>query len=160
MLLLINSYSLVAAGLLALMIVALLTGRFFGLKWAAATVAITFVSLVAFQITASTKANTVSTPEDFNNALTFGKPVLVELYSDFWITCLRAKPDVDRLEIGLTDHFLVIRLDVLSDVGKYVRQKHQGGVVPTFIVFDKGGNEIWRYSGAVPKLKTILLLGL
>lgn len=83
MLLLINSYSLVAAGLLALMIVALLTGRFFGLKWAAATVAITFVSLVAFQITASTKANTVSTPEDFNNALTSGKPVLVELYSDF-----------------------------------------------------------------------------
>ena len=67
---------------------------------------------------------------------------------------------MDRLEIGLTDHFLVIRLDVLSDVGKYVRQKHQGGVVPTFIVFDKGGNEIWRYSGAVPKLKTILLLGL
>ena len=67
---------------------------------------------------------------------------------------------MDRLELGLTDHFLVIRLDVLSDVGKYVRQKHQGGVVPTFIVFDKGGNEIWRYSGAVPELETILLLGL
>ena len=67
---------------------------------------------------------------------------------------------MDRLEIGLTDHFLIIRLDVLSDVGKYVRQKHQGGVVPTFIVFDKGGNEIWRYSGAVPELETILLLGL
>ena len=81
--LLINSYSLVAAGLLVLMIVALLTGRVFGSKWAAATVAITFVSLVAFQITASTKTNTVSTPEHFNNALTSGKPVLVELYSHF-----------------------------------------------------------------------------
>ena len=46
---------------------------------------------------------------------------------------------MDRLELGLTDHFLVIRLDVLSDVGKYVRQKYQGGVVPTFIVFDKEG---------------------
>jgi len=67
---------------------------------------------------------------------------------------------VDRLEIGLTDHFLVIRLDVLSDVGKYVRQKHQGGVVPTFIVFDKGGNEVWRHSGSVPELEAILLLGL
>jgi hypothetical protein len=67
---------------------------------------------------------------------------------------------VDRLEVELTDHFLVIRLDVLSDVGKYVRQKYQGGVVPTFIVFDKAGNEVWRHSGSVPELETILLPGL
>ena len=66
---------------------------------------------------------------------------------------------MDRLEIGLTDHFLVIRLDVFSDVGKYVRQKYQGGVVPMFIVFDKGGNEVWRHSGSVPELETILLPG-
>ena len=67
---------------------------------------------------------------------------------------------MDRLELELTDHFLVIRLDVLSDVGKYVRQKYKGGVVPTFIVFDKGGNEVWRHSGSVPELETILLPGL
>ena len=67
---------------------------------------------------------------------------------------------MDRLELGLTDHFLVIRLDVLSDAGKYVRQKYQGGVVPTFIVFDKGGNEVWRQGGSVPELETILRLGL
>ena len=66
---------------------------------------------------------------------------------------------MDSLEVGLTDHFLVIRLDVLSDVGKYVRQKYQGGVVPTFIVFDKGGNEVWRHSGSVPQLETILSIG-
>ena len=71
-----------------------------------------------------------------------------------------AKPDVDRLERRLTNHFHVIRLDVLSDVGKYVRQKYQGDMVPTFIVFDKGGNEVWRHSGSVPELETILLLGL
>ena len=67
---------------------------------------------------------------------------------------------MDRLEVELTDHFLVIRLDVLSDVGKYVRQKYQGGVGPPFIVFDKGGNEVWRHSGSVPELETILLPGL
>ena len=67
---------------------------------------------------------------------------------------------MERPELGLADNFLVIRLDVLSDVGKYVRQKYQGGVVPTFIVFDKGGNEVWRHSGSVPELETILRLGL
>ena len=83
MALLINSYSLVAAGLLILTIVAVLTGRLFSPKWGLVAVAVTFVSLVAFQLTASTKANTVSSPRDFNNALTSGKPVLVELYSNF-----------------------------------------------------------------------------
>ena len=67
---------------------------------------------------------------------------------------------MDRLELGLTDDFILIRLDVLSDVGKYVRQKYQGGVVPMFIVFDKGGNEVWRHSGSVPELQTILRLDL
>ena len=83
MTLLINSYSFVALGLLILLIMALLTWRLFGPTWATATVAVTFASLVAFQLMASTKANTVSSPEDFNNALTSGKPVLVELYSNF-----------------------------------------------------------------------------
>ena len=67
---------------------------------------------------------------------------------------------MDRLELGLTDHYLVIRIDVLSDVGKYVRQKYQGDVVPTFIVFNKGGKEVWRHSGSVPELEEILRLGL
>ena len=83
MALLINSYSFVALGLLILLVTALLTWRLFSPKWAAAAVAVTFVSLVAFQLMASTKANTVSSPEDFNNALTSGEPVLLELYSNF-----------------------------------------------------------------------------
>ena len=83
MTLLINSYSFVALGLLILLIMALLTWRLFSPTWATATVAVTFVSLVAFQLMASTKANTVSSPEDFNNALTSGEPVLLELYSNF-----------------------------------------------------------------------------
>ena len=67
---------------------------------------------------------------------------------------------MDRLEQELKDHYLIIRLNISSDVGKYVRRKYQGGMVPTFIVFDKGGNEAWRYSGSVPQLEKILLLDL
>ena len=67
---------------------------------------------------------------------------------------------MDRLELELRDYFLVIRLNVNADVGKHIRQKYQGGMVPTFIVFDRGGSEVWRLSGRVPKLETILLLGL
>ena len=83
MTLLINSYSFVALGLLIFLIMALLTWRLFSPTWATATVAVTFASLATFQLMASTKGDTVSSPENFNNALTSGKPVLVELYSNY-----------------------------------------------------------------------------
>lgn len=83
MALLINGYSLVAMGLLVLVIVALLTSQLFSLKWVVAIVAITSVSMVLFQLSASTKASTISSPENFNNALMSGKPVFVQLYSNF-----------------------------------------------------------------------------
>ena len=83
MTLLINSYSFVAIGLLIVLIVALISWRLLSPKWAAVTVAVTFAALVAFQLMASTKVDTVSSPEDFNSALASGKPVLLELYSNF-----------------------------------------------------------------------------
>ena len=83
MALLINSYSFVALGLLSFLVMTLLTWRLVNPTWAAAIAAVTFVFLVAFQLMASTKANTVSSPEDFNNALTYGEPILLELYSNF-----------------------------------------------------------------------------
>ena len=83
MTLLINSYSFVAIGFLIVLIVALMSWRLLSPKWAAVTVAVTFAALVAFQLTASTKVDTVSSPEDFNSALASGKPVLLELYSNF-----------------------------------------------------------------------------
>ena len=160
MLPLINSYSFIVLGLLVILIVALLTWRVLSPKWVVGAVTVTFIALVSFQLMGSTKVDTVASPQDFDSALVAGKPVLLELYSNFWIACLRAKPDVDRLERELKDYFLVIRLDVGSSLGKTIRQKYQGGMVPTFIVFDERGNEVWRHSGSVPELDEILLLDL
>ena len=67
---------------------------------------------------------------------------------------------MDGLASKLKDDFLVVRLNIHSDLGKYVFVKYRGGMVPTFIVFDKRGNEVWRHSGSVPSLDTILSLDL
>ena len=83
MALLINSYSFVALGLLILLVMTLLTWRLFNPKWAVAIAAVMFVFLVAFQLMASTKVDTVSSLEDFNSTLASGKPILLELYSNF-----------------------------------------------------------------------------
>ena len=83
MALLVNSYSFIALGLIVLLIIAFLTVRLFGLQRAVVVVVVTFVLLVVFQLMASTEANSVSSPEEFNNVLMSGKPVLIELYSNF-----------------------------------------------------------------------------
>jgi len=44
---------------------------------------IVVVALAAFQFIASTNVNTVSSSEDLDRTLTTGKPVLLELYSDY-----------------------------------------------------------------------------
>ena len=67
---------------------------------------------------------------------------------------------MDRLEENLKDDFVVIRLDIASDLGKHAREKYDGKLVPTFMVFDTSGTVVWRHSGSVPKLETILSLGL
>ena len=67
---------------------------------------------------------------------------------------------MDRLESELGSYFIVVRLSVASDVGKYVRWEYQGDIVPTFIIFDKDGNEFWRRVGSVPNLEEINKLNL
>ena len=70
------------------------------------------------------------------------------------------KPAVDRLENELKENLLFIRLDISSELGADVRTKYHVGLVPSFIVFDGMGNEIWRKSGGIPDAATILSLDL
>ena len=81
MAMLINQYSFIVVGFLILVFGPVLTRHLFGYKWAAMTIALTFVSLVGFQLITSTSSDKISTPEDFSNALDAGKPVFLELYS-------------------------------------------------------------------------------
>ena len=82
MAMLINQYSFIFVGLFILVFVPVITWQLFGYKWATVTFAIAFVSLVGFQLIASTNSNKISTPKDFSNVLSAGKPVLLELYSN------------------------------------------------------------------------------
>ena len=65
---------------------------------------------------------------------------------------------MDRLENQLGDEYVVVRFDIGSEIGKYVRSKYNANVTPTFIVFNTDGNLVWKKSGQVPSLQTILSL--
>ena len=83
MLSLVNEYSLFLVGLVVIALVLLLTWKWFGLKWRLTGMVTVVVALAAFQFITSTNVNTVSSREELNRALTMGKPVLLELYSDY-----------------------------------------------------------------------------
>ena len=83
MTLIINNYSFVIFGLLILLIAALFLWRILNPQWAIGIAVVTFALLVTFQLFASTKPHTVSNMEDFNTLISSGKPVLLELYSNF-----------------------------------------------------------------------------
>ena len=152
----INQYSSIVTGLLILLIVTLATWRTFELKWTMIAVSLTFIAIVSFQMIGSTTSSNISSIVEFDNVLTSGKPVLLELYSNYWVACLSAKPAVDRLENQLGDEYVVVRFDISSEIGKYVRSKYNANVTPTFIVFNTDGDLVWKRSGQVPSLQTIL----
>lgn len=59
------------------------------------------------------------------------------------------KPMVDRLEKELAGRAQVIRIDVRSENGHGLAESLGLEMVPTFILFDKSGAEIWRKVGPV-----------
>ena len=67
---------------------------------------------------------------------------------------------MDRLESELPEHFVVIRADVGSELGQYIRNKYRAKIVPTFLVFDHTGKVALQHSGKVPRLREILNLDL
>ena len=67
-----------------------------------------------------------------------------------------AKPIVDRLERQLKGKALVIRINIQEEVGHQLRARHSVKLVPTFILFDGLGEEVWRQSGRLPDQKRML----
>jgi thioredoxin-related protein len=56
---------------------------------------------------------------------------------------------VDRLEQDLQGQITVIRLDINTTVGRELGARWNFQVVPTFILFDGTGRELYRAFGAL-----------
>ena len=58
-----------------------------------------------------------------------------------------AKPIVDGIEKDLEGRAEVIRLNMLSSVGRQVASRYGVPAVPTVLVLDADGNVVYRYTG-------------
>ena len=66
------------------------------------------------------------------------------------MACLRAKPVVDELERDVGDRAIILRVDLLSDVGEALGARFEVHASPTFLVFDARGRLVQKQGGKVP----------
>lgn len=65
------------------------------------------------------------------------------------MACLTAKPIVDGIEREFEGQLKVIRLNVQEPVGQILGQQYSFEFTPTFILFDRQGEEVWRSVGII-----------
>lgn len=77
-----------------------------------------------------------------------GKPTMVEFFSNFCANCLAARPQVDALvgdiEARHADEVNILRIDIHTNFGRELRERYGFSYTPEFIMFDRGGQEMWR----------------
>jgi len=63
--------------------------------------------------------------------------------------CTLAKPIVDGIEKDLQGKLQVMRVNIQTADGKEAASRYNSLVTPTFILFDKQGQEIYRSIGQI-----------
>ena len=63
-----------------------------------------------------------------------------------------------KLTKELDEEFITVRANIASELGAHVRKELGINVVPTFMVLNSDGQEIWRSSVMVPTSDNILSL--
>ena len=155
---LINQYSLILVVLAIVPLVAYIMWSLYSIKWAViVTILFLLLSTGLFYVVRSSPDEVHI--RDFQNSITSGEPVLLVIESDFCVACLSAQSSIDELAHKLRGHFRVLRVNTRSDLAKYLRNEYSWQFVPTFILFNKHGNEIWRQTGKVPSIDTLLQMG-
>ncbi len=105
----------------------------------------------------SSPAATASSSSSLTAVRTSKVPVLVEFYADWCGPCKAVGPIVENLAVELTGKARVIRINVDEQPDLAAQNGIQG--IPSFIAY-KGGREVARQSGGIPKSMMLQMLGL
>lgn len=90
-------------------------------------------------------------------ALRNGKPTLIEFFSNYCASCLALRPAVDLLVKDIGDEYNILRIDIHTDFGRELRQSFEFTYTPEFVLFDSGGEEVWRGHTLPPRNQIVAL---
>lgn len=98
---------------------------------------------------APAQVTTVATEEPGQPATVETLPRLVDLGADKCIPCKKLAPILEELRKEYKDRLRVEFIDVWKNPG--AGKPYEIRVIPTQILFDKDGNEVWRHEGFISK---------
>jgi thioredoxin 1 len=108
-------------------------------------------------LTTTTPAHQETQTTNLKQSLTSGKPTLAEFGRGTCIPCKEMKPILENLAIEYQDRMNVsiVSVDEYSDLTGYYKIM----AIPTQIIFDSGGKEIYRHVGFWAKNQIVTQLG-
>ena len=151
----INQFSFLLVSVFLLICVTIISRQILDFKIALVFILIITSGLIFTQIFLKTKTSEITKIEDLNKSLESHKFNLIQIYSDYSVACLSSKPIVDRLESELPKDVNLLRLDINSEPGKYIRKNYQINTVPSYLILNKEKEKIWRQNLNVPSIKLI-----
>lgn len=89
------------------------------------------------------------TAPQLDQALSSGKPTLVELGSNSCAPCRQMKPILEQLSVDYEDRLNVLIIDVNDN--PELAQKYKVLAIPTQVIFNSSGEEISRHVGLWPR---------
>ena len=98
----------------------------------------------------------MDTEEDLKQALTSGKPVLVDFGANSCVPCRQLRPILKEIGTEYSEKAKVVVIDVY----KYQKlaQEHKILMLPTLVFFDSKGKEAFRHIGPLEKEKIVAKL--
>jgi len=90
-----------------------------------------------------------NTSEDFDRGLQSGRPMLVDFGSNSCLPCRQLRPVLKEIKAENADRMEVLVIDVYRY--KDLAAKFKVQVIPTLVLFDASGKEIFRGQGFMPK---------
>jgi thioredoxin 1 len=102
------------------------------------------------------KAPESNTEEDFKQALTSGKPILVDFGANSCIPCRQMRPILREIDKEYTGKARALVIDVY----KYqnLAREYKVQLIPTLVFFDSKGKEVFRHVGVLEKEKIVAKL--
>lgn len=94
-----------------------------------------------------------NTEEELKQALTSGKPVLVDFGANSCVPCRQLRPVLKEIRTEYPDKVKILVIDVY----KYqnLARDHKVMLIPTLVFFDSQGKEVFRHVGVLEKEKII-----
>jgi hypothetical protein len=107
-----------------------------------ATIAIDLVVFGAIWVAMRPGAPDITSPEQLARLVKGGKPVVVELYSNFCLICMANRQTIKLAATTLSGQCRFVRVELPTSVGTVIGDVYKCRYTPSYLIFDEHGDHV------------------